>query len=509
MESIIFKDFKMKLELAKQLKPRKQVFKNLDNGIYYKKIKPILNKSTQKEINYLAALEVRYQLKHSKKNIRFYHSPYWVINMAIDSFSSTKKNAIIDDFNLKFISFIDVSKSMNLSESTITFYKSCGKIIRRILFMLDDVEGVSYDVEISLKIIDMIDDWYNKDLLTLVYARAIQRIIKSMIRLNGGVNVLPRYNKSRPKVQINDSHKCDIDNYINTRLMLKEIGKLNATVLKNTLRIFAKFIEDQGCLNWKSINTNYINSYILTLSKYTPNKLCRILSIIRCFTRYLYNEQIINENLSYNIPRYNYISHAHLPSLYTKEEKKNLLNSIDFASTLGKRDYCMILITCRYGLRASDVCGLKFENIIWERDEISIVQKKTKIPNILPLTAEVGNSLLSYLKVRPKVNSPYIFLRLKAPFTELSSSSLHAIITKRLRAANINIEARKHGPHALRHSLSRELMDEEVSIDIISNILGHKSINTTAKYYMSSNLQSLKKCAIEVNAIEIEGENNE
>jgi site-specific recombinase XerD len=508
MESIIFKDFKMKLEIARQLKPRKQVFKNLDNGIYYKKIKPLLNKSTQKEANYLAALEVRYQSNHSKKNVRFYHSPYWVINMAIDLFYSTQKNTVIDDFNSKFISFIDYSKSMNLAKATTDFYQISGNIIRRILFMLDDVDGGSYDVEISLKIIDMIEDWYNRDLLTLVYARAIQRVIKSMIRINNGVNILPRYDKSRPKVEINDSHQKVIDSYINKRLMLKEICKLNATVLKNTLRIFAKFLEDQKCMDWNTININFINSYVLTCSKFTPNKLCHILSIIRCFSRYLYGEQIIKNDLSYNIPRYNYISHAHLPSLYTNEEKKNLLDSIDFANTRGKRDYCMILITCRYGLRSSDVCGLKFENILWEKDEISIIQQKTKIPITLPLTAEVGNALISYLKARPKVNSPYIFLRLIAPFNRLSTSSLHAIITKRLREANINIEARKHGPHALRHSLSQELMDEEVSIDIISDILGHKSINTTAEYYISSNLQSLKKCAIEIDNIEIKGENN-
>jgi len=509
MESIIFKDFKMKLEIARQLKPRKQVFKNLDNGIYYKKIKPLLNKSTQKEVNYLAALEVRYKLKHSKKKIRFYYSPYGVIIMAIDSFYSTQKNTIIDDFNLKFISFIDHSKSLNLSKSTTDFYQNCGNIIRRISFMLDDVEEGLYDIEISFKIIEMLEDWYKKDLLTLVYARAIQRIIKSMIKLNDGVNVLPKYDKSRPNIKINDSHQWVIDSYINTRLMLKEIGKTNAIILKSTLRLFAKFLEEQGCTNWNTININFINSYVLTCSKFAPSRLSQTLSTIRCFSRYLFAEQIIKDNLSYNIPRYKYIPHAHLPSIYTNEEKKNLLDSIDLANTRGKRDYCMILITCRYGLRSSDVCGLKFENILWEKDEISIIQQKTKIPNTLPLTAEVGNALISYLKARPKVNSPYIFLRLIAPFNGLSSSSLHAIITTRLREANINIGTRKHGPHALRHSLSQKLMDEEVSIDIISIILGHKSINTTAEYYISSNLKSLKKCAIEVDDIEINGENNE
>ena len=111
-----------------------------------------------------------------------------------------------------------------------------------------------------------------------------------------------------------------------------------------------------------------------------------------------------------------------------------MLNSIDRASGSGKRDYAILMLLSRYGLRASDICLLKFENILWEENKIVLDLYKTGNRLELPLLKEVGEAVIDYLKYgRQKSTLPNVFLRLKSPYGQMISHSISDAVNKAMR----------------------------------------------------------------------------
>jgi site-specific recombinase XerD len=136
----------------------------------------------------------------------------------------------------------------------------------------------------------------------------------------------------------------------------------------------------------------------------------------------------------------------------------------------------MLLLACRLGLRASDICGLSFANLFWRENLIVLTQVKTKKHIELPLLAEVGNAIITYLKYgRPVSQLPYVFLHAGNEERRLAEPTLHSIVGSYLQRAGItDVEKKKHGPHALRHSLAGFLLQKKTPLPVISE--GHQPI---------------------------------
>ncbi|MBC8554248.1 MAG: tyrosine-type recombinase/integrase, partial [Candidatus Brocadiales bacterium] len=186
-------------------------------------------------------------------------------------------------------------------------------------------------------------------------------------------------------------------------------------------------------------------------------------------------------------------------SAYNKEEVQKLLNTVDRGNPKGKRDYAILLLASRLGIRAGDICSLSFDNIKWASNEIALVQGKTHDKILLPLLPEVGSAIIDYLKYgRPVTDSSTIFVRHICPITQLSAPTLHSIVHHYLRLAGINIPAgKKHGPHALRHSLASALLEKNIPLPIISEALGHKNTDTTS-IYLKIDINYLRRCALDI-----------
>ena len=164
----------------------------------------------------------------------------------------------------------------------------------------------------------------------------------------------------------------------------------------------------------------------------------------------------------------------------------------------GIRDYAIILLIARLGLRSSDVANLRFSNIDWESDRIRLTQVKTGNPLELPLLSDVGEAIINYLKnARPKTESDHVFIRVQPPYTEFRSGAVGALVQEHLLRSGIHLEGRKTGSHALRHSLASRLLEHEIPLPVISEILGHVNTQTTMTY-LRIDINELKKCALEV-----------
>lgn len=226
-----------------------------------------------------------------------------------------------------------------------------------------------------------------------------------------------------------------------------------------------------------------------------------IIMTVRIFIRYLCGKGLLPENQPsrwMSLMAIRYIRIPKIPSVYTLEEVEAMLLSIDRAHPQGKRDYAMVLLAARYGLRISDINGLRFNNLDWERNRISIIQQKTGKRMHLPLSEEAGNAIIEYLKYgRPSVDLPYVFITAHAPYKELSGSALGKNMIDWMRGAGINSAGRKHGPHALRHSLATNLLKSRETLPVISQILGHSSTDSTM-LYLRVDMNLLRQCALDV-----------
>jgi site-specific recombinase XerD len=264
------------------------------------------------------------------------------------------------------------------------------------------------------------------------------------------------------------------------------------------LSVFLSFLNGCHISSFAEFNANLIVNFIKSLSEYSI--ITRHLIILKTnqFLKHLFDNQLLPADYSKIAPKDAYVRQPKLPSYYSPAEIDQLLGSIDRANPNGKRDYAMLILVVRLGLRCSDIANMTFDTILWERELIILTQIKTKEKVELPLLPEVGDAIIDYLKYgRPQSGLPYIFLRQIPPYTNMNSNILHGIIKKYLNRSGIKYDDRRHGPHALRHSLATSLLGKETPLPVISSILGHTRIESTMIYLRVDN-NSLRKCALEV-----------
>lgn len=266
---------------------------------------------------------------------------------------------------------------------------------------------------------------------------------------------------------------------------------------------FSNFLIQNNIRSINDVNELHLLMYFKSFKPQNQATASRTIVVIRGFFSFLYKQQILDIDYSRIIPKSGYKRQAKLPSIYAADEITKLIDSIDRASATGKRNYAIILLAAKLGLRASDIANLQFNNIDWTQSAIKLAQYKTGRPLELPLLPEVGNAIIDYLKYgRPKSNNPYIFLLAFAPYKELLPTSIYTLVKKAFASTDINTLHRKRGPHALRHSLAGRLLENKTTLSVISEVLGHENTETT-RYYLRVDLQSLRHCALDVPTVPI------
>jgi integrase len=178
---------------------------------------------------------------------------------------------------------------------------------------------------------------------------------------------------------------------------------------------------------------------------------------------------------------------------------RRILDAVDRGNPCGKRDYAIILLITRLGLRSIDVKRLEFDDFDWPGNRVCVVQAKSGRRVWLPLLKDVGWAVIDYIRdARPVSDCRQGFLRHTAPIGPFSDQEhLHQMLLKYARAAHVPIsEKRRHGMHSLRHTLATRLMEDGTPIEQIADILGHQSVQSTG-VYLKSSLGLLSKCALD------------
>ena len=252
------------------------------------------------------------------------------------------------------------------------------------------------------------------------------------------------------------------------------------------------FIEDKK-INIENLDINNLNEYLNKYKNYKDKR--GLYSTTKLFLKYLFEQEIIKNPLHLKIFNHRMPYPKTIPSVWEVENVNKLLNGIDTSSSLGKRNYAILLISTTLGLRASDIFNLKFKNINWNGNYIELNQSITNGYVKLPLFPSVGNAIIDYLKNgRPECNLEYIFIRHKKPYKKLVT--LYTEIEKYIHNSNIEFkEMQKKGMHSFRHTVGSNLLNKNIPIDTIAPILGHANINTTG-IYLKCDKSKLISCFI-------------
>lgn len=265
---------------------------------------------------------------------------------------------------------------------------------------------------------------------------------------------------------------------------------------------YVNYLSENGISDIRNTERSMVYSYINSIqNKYSPKTMKTLKYSLRLLHDWLYSAGYLPYDGKMIFPWIHDARRSQLPSYYTKDEVKNLLDSIEVSTTRGKFYYCVLCLAAYLGMRAGDIINLKFSEIDWENNRICYVQRKTGQMQCFPLLDEVKYPLIDYIKNARKnceTDKEFIFIRQTAPFTRYKTGTmLCRIVMEAMKSADININGRHHGPHALRHSLASNLLSEDVEIYGISGILGH-SRTTTTEIYLTIDETHLKELTLEV-----------
>jgi site-specific recombinase XerD len=267
---------------------------------------------------------------------------------------------------------------------------------------------------------------------------------------------------------------------------------------KRDITKFLHYLDSLGIRAAKEIHASTLSRFISSCSHLKPATLAHLVSSLRSFLRYLNMKGHIHKNLAEYVPKISVRSDERIPSVWKQADVDALLAAVDRNSPCGKRDYAILLLVARLGMRVSDIRNLRFENLLWEEARIEINQTKGGEPLTLPLTEEVGQALIDYLRHgRPASSYREVFIRANAPFVPFGcDNNLYYIITRYRQRASIALpkQSRK-GMHSLRHTLASRLLEAGVSIETISGIMGHLSVETT-RIYAKVGVKDLQSVAI-------------
>lgn len=199
---------------------------------------------------------------------------------------------------------------------------------------------------------------------------------------------------------------------------------------------------------------------------------------VRAFLRFCFLEGLVGTDLSAAAPAVTGRRHSLLPQGIGRADAVALLGSCDRRRSEGRRDYAVLVVLLRLGLRAGEVAGLVLDDVDWRAGEI-VVRGKGGREDRLPLPVDVGEAITGYLqRGRPKTTRRELFLRVLAPLGPLGRGGVSSIVRRACGRAGIA----PVGAHRLRHTLACSLVAANAGLVEIGEVLRHRGVTSTAIY---------------------------
>ena len=261
--------------------------------------------------------------------------------------------------------------------------------------------------------------------------------------------------------------------------VLEERGLAEDTVENYVRAAVAPFLEECGARGLDTLDAGDVTRFV--------TRRCRHLSYawsshtvtgLRSFLRFALVEGLTERSLVAAVPSVARWSGAGIPKFLTQRQVTAMLATCDRRRAIGRRNYAILVLLARLGLRSAEVSGLCLDDINWRAGEI-VVRGKGNVAEHLPLPPDVGEALAAYLKRgRPRREEREVFLRTVAPLRGLTSGGVAEVV----RTASERAGVGSFGPHRLRHTAATDMLRHGGSLAEVAQVLRHRNIATTAGY---------------------------
>lgn len=277
----------------------------------------------------------------------------------------------------------------------------------------------------------------------------------------------------------------------------QERSLTEATVINYTpvVRSFLSARFPQTAVHCHKITAGDVAAFVqrqatLVTSKRAP----LVVTALRSFLRYLFHLGILAIDLATCVPTIATWSLSKVPKFLPEEQIQKILDACDRGTVIGKRDYALLLLMARLGLRAGEVVALTLDDFDWEAGLITVRGKGKRVAQ-MPLPCEVGTAIADYLSTgRPSCSSRRVFIRAKAPLTGFANSvAICSLVDHALDRAGVESDYR--GSHVFRHSLATQMLQRGASLPEIGDLLRHRRPDTT-RIYAKVDLASLRSIAL-------------
>lgn len=249
------------------------------------------------------------------------------------------------------------------------------------------------------------------------------------------------------------------------------------------VRLFLSERFDPDVLNMRELSAKNVYDFVARHAHDHCTKRTQLmLSALRSFLRFCHLKGLTAGTLAIHVPTVASWRLPDVPGYLTADEIEKVLDACDQCTSIGRRDFAILTLLARLGLRAGEIVALTLDDVLWESGEI-IVHGKGRQRRRLPLTEDIGQAIASYIKTtRPRVESRRLFIRAMAPLRGLgSSATVSTIVEQATKRAGLNVPC-GNGANLLRRSLATGMLHRGASLDDIGQILRHKNPSTTAIY---------------------------
>ena len=277
----------------------------------------------------------------------------------------------------------------------------------------------------------------------------------------------------------------------------RERGLSEATITHYT-PVVSTFLTEYfptGIPDFRQISANHIAEFVQRQAeRITTKSALTVVTALRSFLRHLLYRGAIDTDLAACVPTIATWSLSNVPKYLPADQIQRVLDACDRETAAGKRDYAILLLLARLGLRAGEVVALTLDDIDWDAGVITVRGKGKRVAQ-MPAPIEVGAAIADYIRqTRPACSSRRVFIREKAPLVGFANSiAICSLVNRALKKAGI--ESAYRGSHLFRHSLATEMLRQGASLPEIGDLLRHRRPDTTA-IYAKVDLVSLRSIAL-------------
>jgi integrase/recombinase XerD len=272
-------------------------------------------------------------------------------------------------------------------------------------------------------------------------------------------------------------------------LAAKSISEYRLHVKRFLMQCFAS-----GEPDFNTLEVNHVVDFVMAQATTLGRKAAKLMTTaLRSYLRYARYQGHVKVNLAAAVPSVANWSVVGIPKSLQRAQVERVLLCCNRRTQIGKRDYAILLLLARLGLRAGEVSSLCLDDIDWQSGTVSVHGKGHQL-SLLPLPADVGKAIATYLSNgRPRTKTRSVFVRTTAPIGSVSVQSVCGTVRRALIRAGI--DSPRKGAHLFRHSLATEMLRKGASLPEIAEVLRHQSVQCTT-VYAKVDFESLRTLAL-------------